>query len=114
MEFNTIDEYIIEFPDNIKEILNKVRKTISETAPTAKEKISWRMPTFYLNGNLIHFAAHKSHVGIYPGPEAIIEFKDELKNYETSRGAIQFPFSKPIPYDLIKKIVEFNIKNRNK
>jgi uncharacterized protein YdhG (YjbR/CyaY superfamily) len=104
----------MEFPDNIKKILNKVRKTISEAAPMSKEKISWRMPTFYLNGNLIHFAAHKSHLGIYPGPEAITTFNEELKNYKTSKGAIQFPFNKPIPYDLIKKIVVFNIKNRNK
>jgi len=103
----TIDEYISEFPKDIQEKLENIRKTIQEAAPEATEKISYGMPTFYLNGNLVHFAAFKKHIGFYPTPCGIENFKDELLKYKTSKGAIQFPLDKKIPYELIKEIVRF-------
>ncbi len=108
--FKDIDEYISSFPEDIQEKLQEVRKFIHNCVPEAKEAISWGMPTFKLNGNLIHFAAFKKHMGLYPGESPIVEFKKELENYKTSKGAIQLPFDKPIPFDLIKKIVELRKK----
>lgn len=98
-KFVTIDEYILRFPEDIKEELQKLRKVIKEAAPEASEKISWQMPTFYLQGNLVHFAAHKSHIGFYPGESGVEVFKEELTGYKSSKGAIQFPFDKPVPYE---------------
>lgn len=109
-KFNTIDEYIFQFPKNIQDILEKMKGIIKESAPVAEETISYQMPTFKLNGNLVHFAAHKNHIGFYPTPSAIIEFKKELSQYKSSKGAIQFPIDMPIPFGLIKKIVEFRVK----
>jgi len=107
----TIDEYIAVFPQKVQDILNKVRKTISESAPNAQEAISYGIPTFKLNGNLVHFAAFKNHIGFYPGgPSAIQAFKNELASYKHSKGSIQFPLDKPIPLPLVKKIVEFRVK----
>ncbi|MFX1479425.1 MAG: iron chaperone [Promethearchaeota archaeon] len=106
----TIDDYISKFPENIQEILIKLRKIISKTAPEVKEAMSYQIPTFKLNGNLVHFAAYKNHIGFYPTPSAIEAFKDELSPYEISKGSIRFPLNKPIPYDLVKKIVEFRVK----
>jgi uncharacterized protein YdhG (YjbR/CyaY superfamily) len=104
--YTTIDEYIALFPDDVQVILQKVREAIRAAAPLAIEKIAWQMPGFYQNGTrragaLIHFAAAKAHLGIYPGPEAIAHFADRLGGYKTSKGAIQFPFARPIPYGLI-------------
>ena len=111
----TIDEYISEFPKDIQEKLEKIRKTIQETTPEATEKISYGIPTFYLNGNLVHFAAYEKHIGFYPAPSGIENFKDELSEYKTSKGTIQFPLDKEIPYDLIKEIVKFRVnENENK
>lgn len=107
--FNTIDEYISQFSINIQEKLKEIRKIIKETAPEASEKISYQMPTFYLLGNLIHFAAFKNHIGLYPTPSGIENFGEELKGYKTSKGAIQLPIDKPIPYNLIIKIVKFRV-----
>ncbi len=113
--FKTIDEYIKLFPNDIQDILKKIRITIQNAAPDATEAISYGMPTFKLNGNLVHFAAWKNHIGFYPVPSGLIQFEKELKDYPQSKGAVQFPFDKPIPYDLIKKIVEFRVKeNLNK
>lgn len=110
----TIDEYISEFPKDIQEKLEKIRKTIQETTPEATEKISYGIPTFYLNGNLVHFAAYEKHIGFYPAPSGIENFKDELSEYKTSKGTIQFPLDKEIPYDLIKEIVKFRVnENEN-
>ncbi len=113
--FKTIDEYIKLFPNDIQDILKKIRITIQNAAPDATEAISYGMPTFKLNGNLVHFAAWKNHIGFYPVPSGLVQFEKELKDYPKSKGAVQFPFDKPIPYELIKKIVEFRVKeNLNK
>ncbi len=106
----TIDTYIAQFPDEIQALLQKVRETIRKAAPMATEKISWQMPTFYLNGNLVHFAALKNHIGFYPTPSGIDAFADELAEYRTTKGAVQFPYSKNIPYALITKVVKFRVK----
>lgn len=108
MSYSTIEEYIKQFPKEIQEIMEEVRNSIKETIPEAKEKIAWQMPTFTLHGNLIHFAAHKNHLGVYPGPNAIEAFSEELVEFKTSKGAVQFPYSKPIPYELLVKLVKFS------
>jgi len=106
----TIDEYIAGFPPDIQAILEKIRTTIRKAAPQAEEAISYRMPTFKLYGNLVHFAAFKSHIGFYPVPTGLAAFKQDLSGYKTSKGAVQFPLDKPIPYGLIRKIVKFRVK----
>lgn len=112
---NAIDEYILQFPEDIQEILYKIRKEIKEIAPNADEKISYGMPTFVLERNLVHFAAYKNHIGFYPTPNGIERFKEELSEYKTSKGTIQFPIEKPIPYELISKIVKFRVaENKEK
>lgn len=106
----TIDEYIASFTPDIQEILEKIRKTIRDAAPEAREAISYQMPTFKMHGNLVHFAAFKKHIGFYPTPSGIEAFENELAGYKTSKGAIQFPLDKPIPYELISRIVKFRVK----
>ncbi len=106
----TIDEYIAGFPPDVQAILQKVRTTIRKAAPGAEEAIKYRMPTFVLNGNLVHFAAFKNHIGFYPVPTGIEAFKKELSVYEQGRGSVQFPLDKPIPYALISRIVKFRVK----
>ena len=106
----TIDEYIAGFPGEVQEILQKIRKTIKAAAPEAQEKISYQMPTFYLQGNLVHFAAFKEHIGFYPVPTGIEKFKKELSLYKQGKGSVQFPLDQPMPYDLIGKIVKFRVK----
>ena len=110
----SIDEYILQFPPEIQEILQMLRKVIKESAPDAKEKISWRMPTFELHGNLVHFAAFKNHIGFYPSPSGIDNFKQELSEYKGAKGSIQFPIKKTIPYELISKIVKFRVSENIK
>ncbi len=110
----SIDEYIADFPTDIQKIMTELRQAIQKAAPEATEKISWGMPTFYLKGNLIHFAAHKKHFGLYPGAEPIEVFSKDLENYKTSKGAVQFPLDKPLPLKLITKIVKFNIERNQK
>jgi uncharacterized protein YdhG (YjbR/CyaY superfamily) len=110
----TIDEYIAACPEDVQEILEKIRATIQSTAPGAKETISYQMPTFTLNGNLVHFAAFKSHIGFYPIPTGIEKFKQELSAYKTGKGSVQFPLDQPMPYDLIRKIVEFRVEENLK
>ncbi len=107
---STIDKYIENSPVDVQEILQKIRQAIHEAAPEALEKISYQMPAFYLRGNLVYFAACKNHIGFYPTASGIEEFKEELSSYKSSKGAVQFPFSQPIPYELIKKIVLFRVK----
>lgn len=110
-----IDEYIKSFPTDIQKILEQLRTTIRKAAPAAEEKISYAMPTFVLNGNLVHFAAYKHHIGFYPSPSPIEVFKDDLSGYVTSKGAIQFPVDQPLPLALIAKIVRFRVKeNKDK
>ncbi len=112
----TVDEYISRFPDDVQQILIKIRATIRESAPGAEEKISYQIPGFHLNGILVWFAAHKHHIGFYPTGSGIEAFEGELSGYKRSRGAAQFPLDKPIPYELIGKIVRFrvaeNLKNK--
>lgn len=105
-EYSTIDEYMAGFPKNVQDILKEMRQVIKESAPGATEAI-YRMPTFKLKGNLVHFAGFQNHIGFYPTPSGIAAFKKELSGYKTSKGAIRFPIDKPIPYDLVKKIVKF-------
>lgn len=109
-QFKTIEQYIGSFPRDIQRLLQEIRKTVKKEAPGATEAISYGIPTFKLNGNLVHFAAYASHIGFYPGSEVIREFKDELSPYKTSKGTIQFPLGKTIPFGLIKKIVKFRVE----
>lgn len=106
----TIDEYIADFPRDVQPLLEKVRMAIRKAAPKATEKISYQMPTFVQEGNLIHFAGYNHHIGLYPGSQPIEAFKDELTKYETSKGTIQLPLDKPIPVGLISKITKFCVK----
>jgi len=105
-----IDEYIASFPKDIQEILEKLRTTIRKAAPDAEEIINYQIPTFTLKGNLVHFATFKKHIGFYPTPTGIEAFKKELSAYEGAKGSIKFPLDKPIPFDLISKIVTFRVK----
>ncbi|HMR43582.1 MAG TPA: DUF1801 domain-containing protein [Saprospiraceae bacterium] len=112
----TIDEYIAGFPPEIQRLLETVRETIRKTAPGAEEKISYQIPAFRYEGQyLIYFAAHKKHIGLYPVPENEF-FEKDFAPYKTSgKGTIQFPFDKPLPLDLIAKIVKFRIaQNRER
>ena len=106
---NTIDDYILQFSQEIQDILIMLRKVIKESAPDAEEKISYQMPTFVLHGNLVHFAAYKNHIGFYPSPSGIVAFKNELSKYKGAKGSVQFPIEQPLPYDLISKIVKFRV-----
>lgn len=109
-QYKTIDEYIDTFPEYIQIILEKMRQTIRKAAPEAVEGISYQMPTFKLNGNLVYFAAFKKHIGFYPTASGIEAFKDELSANKMGKGSVQFPLDKPIPYDLVEKIVLFRVK----
>lgn len=111
----TIDAYIREFPPEVQAILEKIRGIVREAAPDAEEAIKYQIPTFVLGGNLVHFAAFERHIGLYPTPSGITQFKEELSRYHTAKGSIQFPLDAAIPYALIKKIVKFRVKeNREK
>jgi uncharacterized protein YdhG (YjbR/CyaY superfamily) len=110
----SIDEYISAYPEPVQQVLAKIRKTIKELAPTAIEKIAYGIPTFWLNENLVHFAAYKSHIGFYPTSSGIQAFKNELSKFKTSRGTVQFPIDKPIPFPLIKKIVKYRVAETTK
>jgi len=107
--FKNIDEYIALFSKETQSLLQQIRATIQAAAPEAEEKISYQMPTFFLKGNLVHFAAFKNHIGFYPVPTGIEKFKKELSTYKTSKGAVQFPLDKPLPLELITKIVKFRV-----
>jgi uncharacterized protein YdhG (YjbR/CyaY superfamily) len=108
--FDNIDEYIATFPKNVQSILEELRQAIRESAPEAQETISYQMPAFKLNGILLWFAAYKNHVGFYPKTSAIEAFKEELSGYEVSKGTIRFPIDKPVPFNLVKKIVRYRVK----
>jgi len=108
--FKTIDEYIKTFPEDVQSILEKMRRTVRTAAPEAEEAISYQIPTFKLNGNLVHFAAFKKHIGFYPTSSGTEAFKKELSSYKGAKGSVQFPLEKPIPYDLVKRIVIFRRK----
>lgn len=107
----TIDEYIITFPEEVQDLLQTFRQTVKRSAPGAQEAISYQMPTFKLNGkNLVHFAAFNNHIGFYPVPFGIEAFKKELSSYKQGKGSVQFPLDKPLPLQLISKIIEFRVK----
>jgi uncharacterized protein YdhG (YjbR/CyaY superfamily) len=108
-QFASIDDYIKTFPAEIQIILKKIRKTIHEAAPDAAEAIAYGMPTFRLNGNLVHFAAFTHHIGFYPTPSGTEKFNKEIEPYKHSKGAVQFPLDQPIPYGLITEIVKFRV-----
>ena len=107
--FNSIDEYIATFPVETQKILEELRATIKAAAPDAREKISYQMPTFAQKGNLVHFAAYKNHIGFYPTPSGIQAFEQELSVYEGAKGSVKFPIDKPLPLELISKIVKFRV-----
>lgn len=106
----SVDAYIAGFPDDVQEILRRIRATIKEAAPDAQEAITYRLPTFTLHSNLVHFGAFKDHIGFYPDPSGIDAFRDELAPYRLSKGAIQFPLNEPIPYDLIRRITAYRVQ----
>lgn len=106
----TVDEYIAELPPETRKVLEEMRALIKASAPGATEKISYAIPTFHLNGNLVHFAAFEKHVGFYPTPSGIEAFKEELKPYKTAKGSVQFPLGQPLPSDLIRRMVEFRVR----
>ncbi|MEI1279590.1 DUF1801 domain-containing protein [Leptospira venezuelensis] len=112
--FQSIDEYIKTFPKEVQSILQELRKVIQEETPEATEKISYQMPTFYLNGNLVHFAAYKNHIGLYPGASGIAKFKKEIDKYKNAKGSVQFPIDQPLPFDLVRKIVKFRVGENKK
>lgn len=114
--FRSIDEYIATFPEDRQALLEAVRATIKAAAPGAEERISYQMPAFVLNGNLVYFAAWKNHIGFYPASGGVSEaFKDELSAYESAKGSIRFPTSRPLPVELISRIVQFRVaENLNK
>jgi len=110
MPATTIDDYIAGFTKDVQVILEELRATIGKAAPEAEETINYQIPTFTVKGNLVHFAAYKSHIGFYPTPSGIAAFKKELSAYEGAKGSVQFPIDKPLPLRLITKIVKFRVK----
>jgi len=105
----TIEAYILQYPPEVQERLKHMRRVIKAAAPDAQEKISYQMPGFVLHGMLVYFAAFKNHIGFYPGVHGVSAFQDQLTGFKTSKGTIQFPYTKPIPYDLIHEIVAFRV-----
>ncbi len=110
----TVDEYIAQAPKDVQPILRKIRQTIRKAAPDATEKISYQMPGFYLNGQLVWFGVHKTHIGFYPTGEGMKAFEKQLAGYKKSKGAVQFPLDQPIPYDLIARIVKHRVAENQK
>jgi uncharacterized protein YdhG (YjbR/CyaY superfamily) len=112
----SIDEYIAGFPESIQKVLQQIRSTILKAAPGAKEQISYGMPAFTLNGkNLVYFACHNKHIGFYPMPSGVREFEEAFRTYETSgKGTIQFPLEKPMPHELIARVVSYRIVETEK
>ena len=109
-KFKTVDEYLSAFPAATRKILQEVRQTIKKAAPQAEEVISYNMPAFKLHGVLVYYAAYQKHIGFYPTPSAIKAFQKELAQYESSKGAVQFPIDQPMPVELITKIVHFRVR----
>jgi uncharacterized protein YdhG (YjbR/CyaY superfamily) len=110
--YSNIDEYIASFPEETQNLLEQVRTTIKKAAPDAGETISYGIPTFTLSGNLVHFADFTNHIGFYPTPSGIETFKKELSAYEGAKGSVKFPIDKPLPLELICKIVKFRVKEK--
>lgn len=112
--YKTIDEYIDSFPKDVQKKLKEIRRLVKKQSPLAQEKISYQMPTFVLNGNLLHFAAYSKHIGFYPTPSGIKAFSKELSKYKNSKGAVQFPITEELPIKLIKKIIKYRVKENSK
>lgn len=112
--YHNIDEYINDFPEDVRLRLTQLRQTIREAAPDAKETISYAMPAFKLNGILLYFAAFRNHIGFYPTASGIAAFKDEISIYKNGRGSVQFPHSKPLPLDLISRMVRFRVAEKRR
>lgn len=110
--YTTVEEYIMQYDGEIRKRMEKLRAVILACSPDITEKISWAMPTFILNGNLVHFSASKKHIGFHPAPSGILAFSDQLMDFKYSKGTIQFPNDKPIPYNLVREIVEFRVKEQ--
>ena len=108
--FKNIDDYIATFPKNVQHTLRELMGAIKESAPEAEEAISYGMPTFRLNGNLVWFAAYKKHIGFYPTHSGILAFEEKLSVYKHSKGAVQFPIDGPIPLDIVREIIGFRVK----
>ncbi len=111
-QVTTIDGYISTFPENVQTVLQALRRTIRAAAPEAEEVISYQIPTFKLNGNLVHFAAYKKHIGFYPAPSGIDAFREELSPYEVTKGTVKFPLGEPLPFDLVSRIVKYRVKEQ--
>lgn len=109
-KYTNVEEYIALHSPPVQEKLREIRRIITQAAPQATETISWQMPTYVQHGNLVHFAAHKTHIGFYPGAEGVSAFTAKLEPYHTSKGAIQFPLTQPLPEALIREIVLFRVK----
>ena len=112
--YKNIDQYIKNYPKDVQAVLQKIRKVIQAAAPKAQEAIKYGIPTFTLNGNLVHFGAFKDHVSFFPTSSPIVKFKKELAKYKVAKGTIQFPYGQPLPYNLIKRIVKFRVKQNHK
>jgi len=111
-KINNIDDYIATFPDDVQQQLHQIRATIQKAAPGVKEKISYGMPAFELNGNLVYFAGYKNHIGFYATPNGHEQFKSELAQYKQGKGSVQFPIDQPMPLDLIRRITEFRVQEQ--
>ena len=109
-QYKTMDEYINTFPEDVRRILNELRQTIKEVAPEAQETINYQIPTFTLNGNLVHFAAFQNHIGFYPTPSGMEAFKKELSQYKGAKGSVQFPIDQTLPLSLIRRIVKYRVQ----
>jgi uncharacterized protein YdhG (YjbR/CyaY superfamily) len=107
-----VERFISRYPAEVQEILYKIRSIIREVAPEAQEKLNYGIPTFTLNGNLAHYSGFKDHIGFYPTPSGVEKFKKQLSKYEGAKGSVKFPLDQPIPYDLIREIVEFRVKEQ--
>jgi uncharacterized protein YdhG (YjbR/CyaY superfamily) len=105
-----VDEYVSRYPKNVQALLKKLRETIRKAAPAADERISYGIPTFALQGNLVHFAGYKAHIGFYPGAVGIAAFRKELAAWKLSKGTVQFPLDEPLPLPLITRIVKHRVK----
>lgn len=111
-KYNNIDDYVQQFPPATVALLEQVRSTIRSCAPDATEKISYGIPTFYLHGNLVHFAGYKNHIGFYPGANGIATFQSELQGYKNAKGSVQFPLTEPLPLDLIARITKYRVEQQ--
>lgn len=114
LEYSLIDTYIASFSQQIQEKLYEIKNIIKIEAPEAEERISYKMPTFFFNGNLVYFAAYPKHIGFYPTPSGIAAFENQLSKYKHAKWSVQFPIDEPLPIELIRKIIQFRVKENRK